>query len=73
VESKLEREPIASSSACIASGRPDCWSSLDVEFGSVTQQSISEFAMVKVFAKLPKSSTFAARYQYFAQRRAGNY
>lgn len=53
--------PSAFNSACNASGRPDCWSSLDVEFGSVTQQSISEFAIVKVFAKLPKSSTFAAK------------
>lgn len=42
------------------SGRPDCWISSDVALGSVTQQSISEFAIVKVFAKLPNNSTFAA-------------
>ena len=41
-------------------GRPEAWISSDVEDGSVTQQSMSEFAIVKVLAKLPNSSTFAA-------------
>jgi hypothetical protein len=52
--------PSASSWSCKVSGRPDCWSWSDVYWSSVTQQSISEFAIVKVFAKLPKSSTLAA-------------
>ena len=55
--------PRASRTFWRVSGRPDCWISSDVDLGSVTQQSISEFAMVKVFAKLPNNSTFAATRQ----------
>jgi hypothetical protein len=52
--------PNASNSFCNCSGSPDRWSMSEVDLGSVTQQSISEFAIVKVFAKLPKSSILAA-------------
>jgi len=58
-DNNVVSNPNLSNSTCSFSGNPDCCNSSLVTLSSVIQQSMSLFAIVNVFAKLPKTWTSA--------------